>query len=488
MANATFEALTGDPVSRSRSDTGAESRKRHRGVAASRVSGVRAAGPALDELRHWLASCNTLLEGPLDVQHAGGAILEILDRFVPSRQSALLLAVEEGDMLHVGAARGAKMTLSQATWVEQTARESLARAQVLGRELPDSVLSSFLWVPVLFEGRRVGVIELGDSGGRWLADAGARELSVLADEVGRLLVGIEKFEVRDASVEALERSFEASSRECREQRRLLSVSSSRDAIAGFTIRIAERAVDPSTYVLSNLQSAREDVASIQRVVERFVAATDELIESLDDDPQTDGAKLREAPEFRALQDALESAKDSEFQSCFGELGPLIDDVEHGAQALRAIGEDLRELALGDSAPMDWVDVSQLVEQALNVVAQREGQRLDVEVRVEEVPPIHCQRLRIVTLLVSLLDHVVGKATPESSVGIQVELRGGNAVIELFVEGVNLSSEDANTDVFGTSSEIQRFHRDIAEDHGGQLETEQFDDLARMRLSIPTDRN
>ena len=390
-------------------------------------------------------------------------------------------------MLVVSAVRGAPMTLSQATWVEQTARESLTRAQVLGRELPDAELSSFLWIPVLCEGERIGVIEFGDHRGRWLTDSIARELSVLADEVGRLIARSGELEQRYAKAAIVEGELGSRSRECIEQRRLLSARASRDAIADCAVRIAGQAIDPSTYVLANLNAAREDIDAMQGVVDQFVAATEQLLRKFESHPGRGELQSLLNDEIQSLERALGAANESEFESCFAELEPLSREIEQGARNLRAIGEDLRELALGDSAPIHWVDVSQLIQQALAVIADREGEQLGVETRIAVLPPIHCQRLRLVSLLVSLLDHVIEKATPDSAIGIQAELRGSNAVIEISIEGSSLICGDGGIRAFGISPDEERIHRDIAEDHDALLESEVIDDIAVLRLSIPTDR-
>lgn len=487
MANTTFDAPPGNAGPRSRGVTATERAMRRRDRHVSTDVDAREVGDALGDLRQWFESSNRLIEAPFQRHRACSMVLEILDRFVPCRQSALLLLEEGNEMLVVGAARGTAMTLSQATWVEQTARECLTRAQVLGRELPDAELSSFLWIPVLSEGTRVGVIQVADSRGRWFADTLSRELSVLADEVGWLLRRMSELEERDRTAAVLERKLESRARECSELRRQLSACSSQDAIAGFAVRIAERAIDPSTAILSNLQTAREDVESIQGVMVSLVTASKSLLCEIEATGDVDGSRASMRAAVASLDDAVRATRSDDFKSSSAELAPLTRDIEQGALALCSIGRDLRELSMADSAPIDWIDVSQLIEQALEVVAQREGQSLDLELRIGTLPPIHCQRLRVVLLLVSLLDHVFSKATPESAVGLLAELCGTNAVVELTIEGSSLIGEEASAGAFGFTPEVEEFHREIIEDHDARLDIEVFDELSLIRLSVPTDR-
>ncbi len=422
MADAMFGALTNragaraDQFSAARSSAGrvpfAERPDRLPGESADLSRG----------LRTWLTRFNALLEPPFGREQAAAGILCILEDFFPARQSALFIleekveakaekkvqeqceegAEEEGDVLVVAAARGTALSLEEAVWVERTARECLARCQVLGRESSDTSLSSFLWVPVLYEGRRVGVIELGDCRGHWFSGGRTRELSVLADDVGRLLVRLEELAGRENRVETLQHDLSARTRECRAMERRLVASAGRDAISQLAISIAEGATDPTAYVLSNLQSARDDIEAMQGVVDQLFESARVLVDRLPKDSNY--------AELAALREALTTAEASRFRSFLGDLAPLIEDVEEGAARLRSIGKDFRELALGDAAPMDWVDIGELIERTLVVVAYGEGHEPSCEVRIAELPPVRCQRMRIEGLLVSILGRAMAVAT------------------------------------------------------------------------------
>lgn len=499
MADAMFGALTNrggapaDQFSAARSSVGrasfAERRDRLSGQSADPSQGLRA----------WLTRFSALLEPPLGREQVAAGILCVLEDFFPARQSALFVleekvekkvdekfeanGEEESDALVVAAARGTALSLEEAVWVERTARESLARCQVLGREFSDTSLSSFLWVPVLYEGRRVGVIELGDCRGHWFSGGRTRELSVLADDVGRLLVRLGDLSSRETRIETLQKDLSARTRECKEMERRLVASAGRDAISQLAISIAERSTDPSAYVLSNLQSARDDIEAMQGVVNQLLESARVLVDRLPKD-----AKYAE---LAALREALAAAETSRFRSFLGDLAPLIEDVEEGASRLRSIGEDFRELALGDAAPMDWVDLGELIERTLVVVSYGEGREPGCEVRISELPPVRCQRMRIQGLLVSILGRAMVLATYESPLRIQAELRGSQVIIEVSVDGTTaggLADAAAHGCVEFFSPEQARLNREIAEDHGGQISLDSLDDLMVIRLSLPIDRD
>ncbi len=490
MADAMFGALTNGVGSHA--GTKSISRSREQGPIAGNLRDPSRAGSAspAKQLRAWLLRLNALLEPPVCREQVGSGVLRILQDFFPSRQSALFVVdeneremVAEGKVgtLAVAAARGVAMSLEEANWVEQTARECLSRCQVLGRESSGETLASFLWIPVLDRGRRIGVIELGDCSGHWFAGDLARELGLLADDVGRLLSRFAELACREGELKSLERDLAARTRECSGMRRQIRAYAGKEAISQMAIFSAERATDPSSFVLANLRSARDDIESMENVVDRLIEAAEAHVER---------AAGNEEVGLEALREALSIARTSRCESVMGSLGPLIEDVEAGAYRLRSIGEDFRELGLGDAAPVEWVDLEEVIERALAVIAHREGQHLDCELRVAELPPVRCQRIRIEALLVGILDRATSMASTESSLGIQADARGDDLIVEVSVDAVRTSEAGiaplhAGADI--VLDEWSYIDREIAEDQGGGVSVDTLDDLLVIRLSLPVDR-
>ncbi len=193
----------------------------------------------------------------------------------------------------------------------------------------------------------------------------------------------------------------------------------------------------------------------------------------------------------ALLEAVNVAETSRLQSFLGDLAPLIEDVETGAYRLRSIGEEFRELGLGDAAPVDWADVGDVIKRTLAVIAHREGRHLDCELRVAELPPVRCQRMRIEGLLLGILDYATGMAGPESSFGIQADLRGSQVVIEVSVDPVDPCEPrkaPSSTSEDFLDDEWSDIDREIAEDHGGLVSVDTLEELLLIRLSLPVDRD
>ncbi|MDP6980490.1 MAG: hypothetical protein QF570_18135 [Myxococcota bacterium] len=173
-----------------------------------------------DSVRAWLVSLSTIMASPISRDAVACEVLERIEAFCPSKQSALFCmpdfttdAWNSSTELEVAAARGAALPDDQAIWVERIARESLGRCQVFGRESRSAGLASFLWVPVLCRGQRVGVLQLGDDQGHAMAGSLPRELGVLADEIGAVLVHAGEHEAMQREKARLELRIDALERE-----------------------------------------------------------------------------------------------------------------------------------------------------------------------------------------------------------------------------------------------------------------------------------
>lgn len=480
MANAMFRELGHGVAPQNRAKTAIRANARPEGNSGPRGASPTGSTDAASALRAWLLEFNALLEPPCRREEVASGILRVLQRFFPARQSALFLTDAGSDVLVVAAARGTEMSLEEAEWVERTARESLDRCDVLGRESRGSSLSSFLWVPVLCEGRAVGVIEMGDCSGHWFSGGRTRELSRLADDVGALLFRLGDIASQAATIEGLERDLTARARETREMERRIVAGAGREAAFEMATSIAERATDPISYVLSNLRTARDEVDAIQNVVGNLIEAAQSLVERLP--CEIESARVGD------LRAALASAETNNFASFLSDLGPLIEEAEEGTSRLESIGADFRELALGESAPMGWVDLAEVIERAIEVVSRRETGEHAIEVFVSEIPPVRCQRLRIEYLLVDMLDGVLAMANPGSSLSIQADLRGAAVIIELSAETSGELAARASHEVECLQDERARLVRDIAEDHGGRISVDTLDDQVVTRLVLPIDRD
>ncbi len=188
-------------------------------------------GAESDSIRVWLASLSAIMASPISREAVASQLLERIHAFCPSRQSALFCVPEvacntwqPSGELEVLAARGMALGEDEALWVERIARESLNRCQVLGRESLSAALASFLWVPVLCRGERVAVLQFGDDRGHAMAGSRPRELGVLADDIGAVLVQTGELEAMqrknvdlEMQIDALKREQAAARRERREQ-------------------------------------------------------------------------------------------------------------------------------------------------------------------------------------------------------------------------------------------------------------------------------
>lgn len=491
MANAMFRELTHGVAARSGADTPVGPNAERESHSDRRAASPKSSADAAGELRAWLLHFNALLESPCSRESVASEILRILQHFFPAQQSALFLADPGSEVLFVAAARGTEMSIAEAEWVERTARESLSRCDVLGRETSCGSLSSFLWVPVLSEGRSIGVIEMGDCSGHWFSGGQTRELSRLADDVGALLMRLGEIANHEAKIGGLQRDLSAGARQGREMERRIIAGAGRETVFEMATSIAERATDPVSYVLSNLRSVRDEVESMQNVIGTLVETARALMERLPSE--------FESSEAHDLRAALATADANQFREFLADLGPLIDDVEEGTSRLQLIGADFHELALGETAPMYWINVSDVIERALAVVVRRETVEHGIEVRVSDIPPMRCQRLRIECLLIDMLARALAIATPDSAVAIQADLRGSQVIIEVSVDLIDgeIGQLDTSGDKCSRPSDLAaeclraehvRLSRDIAEDHGGQISVETLDDLVVTRLVLPVDRD
>ncbi|MCP5040191.1 MAG: hypothetical protein GY944_04115 [bacterium] len=427
-----------------------------------------------------------LLESPGDRERSARLLLDLVNDTFPARHSALLVVDEagEGESLEVAAARGAALTLDQAEWVERIARESLARCQVLGRESAEAALSSFLWVPVLCRGERLAVLELGEGRGHWFASDRTRDLAVIADEIGRLLDGSGRVERAERERCDLEQRVVSQARKLRDLERRVVASAGRDALLRTALRRARQATDPASYVSSNLHAACEEIGFVRDVFERLVDASSALLAGL---PSDDRGSAREA-----LEAELESARSCRFQALLDDLTALSEEVEEGAAVLRDVGGEFRELALGETAPEVWVDARQLIEATVDCVGGADEGKGAIALRIDELPPLRCQRLRVECLLVLLLERALELAGADADVILQASLRGSAVLLEICIEGLEpstIASVEAireDQDSFFDSIEQARVACDLIEDQGGRLEIDAADDLVSIRVDLPVD--
>ena len=491
MANAMFRALTHGATVPPAANPAIGADGAREAYPGKSVASPRTSADAAAELSAWFSQMSEMLEPPCCREDVASGILIMLQRFFPARQSELFLTNPDSEVLSVAAARGAEMSLAEAEWVERTAREALTRCDVLGRESSCASLSSFLWIPILCEGRPVGVIEMGDCSGHWFSGGQTRELSRLADDVGALLVRFDEIAVHQVKIEGLERDLSAGARECKELERRILAGGGRESVFEMATSIAERATDPVSYVLANLRSARDEVDSMQNIVGTLVETARALVEQIPGEFET--------PEVGELRAALASADTNNFGSFLADLAPLIEDVEEGTSRLQSVAADFRELALGETAPMGWVDLTEVIERALVVISRRSAGEHAIEVRISEIPPIRCQRLRIERLLIDTLGRALEIAAPGSSLAVQADLRGSQVVVDISVEvnATQLANFDRDLEPGSPSSqraveclgaEHVRLGRDIAEDHGGQFSVDAWDDQLVTQLVLPVDRD
>ncbi|MFT5443923.1 MAG: signal transduction histidine kinase [Myxococcota bacterium] len=486
MANATLG--TGpDRVGGHRGDVSMDrfGRSQRSGPTRAPGQGTGAAG-GLAALGLWLVDSKSLIDCADDMDAVAQTLLAVLNDHYPTKQSALFVVQGQTPGLEVAAVRGLSMSDDEARWVKSTADESLSRCEVLGRETAGAELSSFLLVPVLCGGERVGVIQLGDCERQRFAGAGSRELSVLADDFGCLITRTQNIAANQHELDRLRREVHSQGLRLREMERQVVANADRDAVAQLAVRIASNASSPSSALLGALENAREDAEAMQGVVERLTNASRAILIDVATPPcESDVARLNLA---------VAEAEDARFCGLLTNLVPLIDDVEEGAARLRAVGNDFRELALADLAPVTLTDMSGVVEDAIRVVAGGGKAPCATELQLSSLPPVPCQRLRIEGVLVGIIDHAWALAQSDSGLRIQAELRGDLIAIEVSVDRVEgVARADGASELCEAgwplpSEPQQRLYRQILEDHDGQFRAEVHDDLVLLGLSLPLTRD
>ncbi len=293
---------------------------------------------AREALREDLRALDVLLAAPIAVEGVGSHLLERVHAVFPSRQSALFVvsaSMDEGSEwdaaqpLDVAAVRGPAFDEEEAIWIEGVAREALTHCQVLGRESRASALASFLWVPILHRGRRMGVLQLGDDHAHALAGTLPRELGVLADDLGAVLTRVREHQQLQGESNQRTNELAALKRECRHLRRERRDSRARDFLLQTALRRAERrlSTDPA------MEALAADLRELQcgdSAPETWVDLRDLVVRSLGSAQQFEGEG-----EFFALRSVAPPPVRCQRLRVEGLIGALI------ARALEAAESDAR---------------------------------------------------------------------------------------------------------------------------------------------------
>ena len=148
-----------------------------------------------------------------------------------------------------------------------------------------------------------------------------------------------------------------------------------------------------------------------------------------------------------------------------------------------LNAELHELRCGESAAESWVDLGGIVTRACETLECDEG---FFALRLEELPPVLCQRMRVEGLFGVLLERAAEAADSDASGWIELRTRAGFAECEIGLESDALVIEGDTWRSWFDDVESREAALDLVRDQGGDLRFEAMPHRLGVTLMLPVD--
>jgi signal transduction histidine kinase len=145
-------------------------------------------------------------------------------------------------------------------------------------------------------------------------------------------------------------------------------------------------------------------------------------------------------DWDALRKQLEGRGDPEQARRLAECDDLLAESAEGVDRTIAIVRDVRDLARGAEAPLERVDLEEVVDAALRESAAQAGPSVRLERRRGDVPPVPGSAGRLRQVVVNLIVNAIHATGAAGSVRVATERRGRQALLVVEDDGPGIAPE------------------------------------------------
>lgn len=200
-------------------------------------------------------------------------------------------------------------------------------------------------------------------------DGGVSEIEIDGERIAEMRIARTRWDGRPAFVVSLH-DVSTRARVVDLHHRLL-LADKRAAIARLSTSIAHEINNPAAFILANLAVMRD-------IADDFEAAFDEARTS------------------RTILDKYQIAQSLD------DLRDMVKDNEIGIERIRSFVRELRALAQEAGAPIERVDLNQVVASACDVATATVGRRVQLVCELGQMPEIAADRLRLTQVVLNLI--------------------------------------------------------------------------------------
>jgi signal transduction histidine kinase len=331
-------------------------------------------------------------------------------------------------------------------------------------------IRSGVGVPLHVKGQVAGVLVAGARTPGRFAEADVELLSAVANHVALAVDRAESFQtieelsrgledkvrVRTEQLRVANDELQAAYRELQSTQMQLVQREKMASVGQLVAGVAHELNNPIGFVSSNVSTLEDFVGRLRKIVDAYRTATL---------PEADRARIAAEWETLKIDYALRY------------LDPMLQGIREGAERTRKIVGDLRVFARTGDDAWQRIDLHEDIESSLSLLNHVLKDRVSVQRRYSELPPVECIRSQIDQVFLNVLANAAQAIAGPGTITIETTREGEIAVVAISDTGPGIPADvlDRIFDPFFTTKPVGEgtglglsISYEIVKKHGGEI--------------------